>query len=233
MFSPWAKLHLVLLLHLCGTPMVAEPTVFSDPLKNLDQWVVEQMPGGTVEARDGVLFIHDVGGCTVWFRQKLTAPVSIKYDAVVRSTGRISDLNCFWMASDPTRPADLFSASPRRSGKFAEYDALQTYYVGFGGNSNSTTRFRRYQGGGAKPLLAEHDLRESRFLLEADHLYQIELIVEDGVVKFIRDGDVLFTFRDHQPLTSGWFGLRTVDATIEIKNFRVFARGATVSGSPP
>ena len=232
MFSSWAKLRVVLLL-VWGIPVAAETTLFSDEFKNLDQWVVEQMPGGKVEARDGVLFIHDAEGCTVWFRPKLRVPVSIQYDAVVRSKGRISDLNCFWMASDPAQPADLFHSRPRaRTGVFTEYDALQTYYVGYGGNSNSTTRFRRYQGNGAKPLLPEHDLREKRFLLEGDHVYHLELIAQDGVAKFIRDGEVLFNFHDVQPLTAGWFGLRTVNADIEIRNFRVLglepARSVTV-----
>ena len=33
-----------------------------------------------------------------------------------------------------------------RSGTFAEYNDLLTYYVGLGGNRNTTTRFRRYIG---------------------------------------------------------------------------------------
>jgi len=220
MFPSRAKLHLALLFAWANA-LAAETTLFSDNLKNLDQWVVEQRPGGTVEARDGVLLIHDIEGCTVWFRPKLTAPVSIGYDAIVRSTGRVSDLNCFWMASDPTQPDDLFHPAHPRTGAFSEYDALQTYYVGYGGNSNSTTRFRRYLGKGNKPLLAEHDLRDKRVLLEADHVYHLELVAQNGVAKFLRDGEVLFTFRDPQPLNAGWFGLRTVNAQIEIRNFRV------------
>ena len=220
MFPTWAKLRLALLLA-CAAPLAAAPMIFSDDFKNLDQWVVEQRPGGTVEVHDGVMLMRDVDGCTVWFRPKLTAPVSIQYDAVVRSSGRVSDLNCFWMASDPAQPADLFHPAHPRTGAFAEYDALQTYYVGYGGNSNSTTRFRRYLGGGRKPLLPEHDLHDKRVLLEANHLYHLELVAQDGVAKFIRDGEVLFTFHDPQPLREGWFGIRTVNAQIEIKAFRV------------
>ena len=33
----------------------------------------------------------------------------------------------------------------------ATYDTLRTYYVGYGGNANTTTRFRRYDGTGARP----------------------------------------------------------------------------------
>ena len=72
----------------------------------------------------------------------------IQYEATVVSAGgpndRVSDLNSFWMATDPRTPEDLFAHD--RSGKFAEYNLLDMYYVGLGGNGNTTTRFRRYIG---------------------------------------------------------------------------------------
>jgi hypothetical protein len=187
----------------------------------LGQWVVEQQPGGAVTAETGILRIQDVGGCTVWLKAKLTAPVVIRYEARVLSSGRVSDLNCFWMASDP-RQADLFAAGHGRNGKFGTYDALSTYYVGYGGNSNTTTRFRRYDGTGTRPLRPEHDRQTPEFLLRADHWYQIELVAAgDGKVQFLRDGQVIFDFHDPAPLREGWFGFRTVHSRIEVRNFRV------------
>ena len=41
-----------------------------------------------------------------------------------------------------------------RSGAFAEYNDLLTYYVGLGGNRNTTTRFRRYIGDPVQPSTA-------------------------------------------------------------------------------
>jgi hypothetical protein len=187
----------------------------------LDQWAVEQQPGGTVVARDGVLVIDDAAGCAVWFKPKLTSPVTIRYEARVLSSGRVSDLNCFWMASDPAH-ADLLAPGHKRDGKFATYDGLLTYYVGYGGNANTTTRFRRYDGTGARPLLPEHDRQAPEFLLKADHWYRIELVASaDGKVQFIRDGEAIFNFKDPAPLRGGWFGFRTVHSRIEIRNFSV------------
>jgi hypothetical protein len=40
-------------------------------------------------------------------------------------------------------------------------------------------------------------------------------------VQFLRDGKVIFDFRDPQPLTDGWFGFRTVQSRIEIRDFVV------------
>ena len=33
--------------------------------------------------RDGALVIEDAGGCTVWWREKLMAPVEISYEVTV------------------------------------------------------------------------------------------------------------------------------------------------------
>ena len=191
----------------------------------LDAWAVEQMPGGTVTGRGGALVIEDAAGCTVWFREKLTAPVAIDYDVTVVARGgphdRVSDVNCFWMASDARSPDAPFAPGRARSGKFSDYDSLLTYYVGYGGNTNSTTRFRRYNGTAARPLLPEHDLKERKFLLEANRAYHLRLVARDGVAEFWRDGERIFSYRDPAPLTGGWFALRTVQSHLEVRNFRV------------
>lgn len=192
----------------------------------MENWVVEQMPGGTVRVDDDALVIEDAAGCTVWYRPKLTAPVEISYDATVVSRGgphdRVSDLNCFWMAQDPAAPDHCpFAPGDGRSGKFADYDTLLTYYVGYGGNTNSTTRFRRYDGTVARPLLSEHDLSDAQFLLKPNQIYRIRLVARDGVAEYWRDGEKIFTFRDPAPLTSGWFAFRTVKSHLEIRNFQV------------
>lgn len=210
------------LLLLAGVLRAETPLHHDGFTQGLKQWVVEQQPGGTVTAEDGKLIIADQGGCTVWFRPRLTAPLTISYTARVSSAGRVSDLNCFWMAADPARPDDLFAAGHTRNGKFATYDSLRTYYVGYGGNTNTTTRFRRYDGTGTRPLLPGHDLSAPGFLLKADHAYRITLsVAANGRVQFSRDGTVIFDWVDPQPLRSGWFGFRTVDSRIEISDFQV------------
>lgn len=221
----------ILFLCLCTSlGRAGEYGLIGDPLIRPETWTIEQQPGGTVAIRDGLLSIDDAGGCTVWFNFKLHAPLAIHYEARVLSSGRVSDLNCFWMASDPKRP-DLFAPGHGRDGKFATYDSLLTYYVGYGGNDNTTTRFRRYDGTGARPLQAGHDKRAPEFLLKADHWYQIMLTVKpDGHVEFIRDGETVFDFADPAPLAGGWFGFRTVNSRIEIRNFWVSVPGP---GVPP
>lgn len=190
-----------------------------------EEWAVEQMPGGTVEFQPHHLMIRDARGCTVWLRQKLTAPVAIHFTATMvggdRPTDRISDLNCFWMANDSRGPGAPFLPPWRRSGKFADYDSLLTYYVGYAANNNSTTRFRRYDGTAERPLLPEHDLSGPQFKLRKDIPVKIRLVARDGVAEFWRDGERIFTFRDPAPLASGWFAFRTVRSHIRIEHFAV------------
>ncbi len=205
-------------------PAPAERRAYADDFAgDLSQWVVEQQPGGRVWIADGKLVIDDIAGCTVWFRPRLVAPVEITYEATVSSTSRVSDLNCFWMATEPRQPAAApYSAGHARDGRFAAYDSLRTYYVGYGGNDNHTTRFRRYDGLGGRPLLPQHDLSAKGVLLVPNHPYRITVrITADGRAQWSRDGEVIFDFADPIPLTSGWFAFRTVKSRIEIAHFRV------------
>jgi hypothetical protein len=215
----------------CIGLMLASCVTSSTPpvLGDASRWLVEQMPGGRVTTQGTVLVIDDAEGCTVWLREKLTAPVEIAYDVTVVSRGgpndRVSDVNCFWMASDPRAP-DRVPAG--RSGRFADYDALRTYYVGMGGNDNTTTRFRRYAGDGNKPLLPEHDLTAPQFLLTPNATYHIRLVVRDGTAEFWRNGEKMLSFHDPSPLTSGWFAFRTVKSHLEIRNLRITHADGTV-----
>jgi hypothetical protein len=223
-FRPAVLCWTVVLLAGCRTGPDALPRV-ENATSNLRHWAVEQMPGGSVTVRDGALVIDDAAGGTVWFREKLTAPVEISYEATVVARGgpndRVSDLNCFWMATDSRSPAPPFARANARSGRFGDYDSLITYYVGYGGNTNSTTRFRRYDGTGARPLLPEHDLRAPQFLLQPNKTYHIRVVARDGVAEYWRDGERIFSYRDPEPLTAGWFAFRTVKNHLEIRNFGV------------
>ncbi len=177
---------------------------------DLSDWVVEQNAGGRVHVEDGALVIDDEKGCTVWYRHELKAPVRISYSVTLSSEARVSDMNCFWMASDLDHPNDLFAEGHGRGGAFADYDDLQLYYVGYGGNYNATTRFRRYLGRGEKPLLPGFDLSESEYMIEGDRTYRIELIAAEGKAQYFRDGELVFEYDDPAPMLRGWFGFRTV-----------------------
>jgi len=193
--------------------------------KDLSKWVVEQAPGGTVDLVEEKLVINDAKGCTVWFRQKLSGPILIEYEAKLISEGgkhdRVSDLNCFWMATDPNDPEDIFT-NKERGGIFKNYHSLKLYYVGYGANKNTTTRFRRYAGGGDRPVLPEHDLKEEKFLNQANQTIKIQILSDGDKNQFYRNGELVFSFKDELPYTQGWFGFRTVRNHLQLDNFKVY-----------
>lgn len=74
-------------------------------------WKVEsESPDYKVTFRGDTVEIVSPKGLTLWRKEKMSGKVTIEYDAcVVSETGkdRLSDLNCFWMASDPKHPDNL------------------------------------------------------------------------------------------------------------------------------
>lgn len=168
-------------------------------------------------------------GLTLWRAEKIQGPVTIEYDACVvveNENDRLSDLNCFWMASDPKSPDNLWKNMEWRSGIFVKCYSLQLYYLGYGGNSNSTTRFRRYDGNEAgitngrarPPILREYS--DPEHLLIANHWYHIKLMSDGERICYYIDGKRIVDFRDPSPLTEGWFGFRTTWSRTRISNFK-------------
>ncbi|TCS14377.1 DUF6250 domain-containing protein [Caulobacter sp. BK020] len=191
----------------------------------LGQWALEAEKPARVGVRDGVLDIDASAGLTLWFRPELVGPVMIQYEAQAVSAGgpndQVSDLNAFWMARDADGGSPL--AHPR-TGAFAEYDTLKTYYVGQGGNRNSSTRFRRYVGRpGERPLLPEHDHAAADEMLAPNRWQTVRLIADGHRIQYWNDGRNLFELDDAEPYTRGWFGLRTTFSHLRVRRFRVFA----------
>lgn len=201
---------------------------FTSLLAHASQWIVEAEPGGHVTwSKDSVADIHAQGGLTLWNTHMMQGNVIIEYDARIVGDGRVSDLNCFWMASvgegsgSPITPRLLKA----RGGRFLNSYTMRLYYLGYGGNYNSTTRFRRYTGDGRgvdSALCRPRILREyldTAHLITADHWYHIRLEQIDGRVRYIIDGECLVDYVDPHPLTKGWFGFRTTLSHAQLRNF--------------
>jgi rhamnogalacturonan endolyase len=184
-------------------------------------WVTEKgpQPEEQVYTKDGNLVLDTKGGVTVWLKKRLQGNIRIEYDRRIPFEGaphdRLSDLNQFWMARDP-RNRNLFT----RSGVLESYDSLELYYVGMGGNSNKTTRFRKYEGNGERKLLQEYT--DSSHLLQAGKTYHITTIIKNGVTEFLVDGVLYFTFTDPQPLREGYFGFRSTKSRQLIGGIKVY-----------
>ncbi|MBO9724025.1 MAG: Tat pathway signal sequence domain protein [Novosphingobium sp.] len=207
----------------------AAPPQTDDFRHGLSHWRVEAEAPARVTVESGVLDIDTPEGLSVWWGEELSGPVAIEYEVMAVSAGgpndAVSDVNAFWMATDSAAPGGSPLARPR-SGAFAAYDALKTYYVGIGGNRNTTTRMRRYLGEpGNRPLLPEHDRTDPAALLVANRWVPMRLAADGATVTVDFGGKRLFTMTDAAPYRRGWFALRTTKSHLRIRNFRIVPLG--------
>ena len=180
---------------------------------------IAPLPNSTVFAKNGQLFLDTRGGVTVWLNKKLKGNIRIEYARkVLVDTGandRLSDLNSFWMATDP-RNKNLFT----RNGILESYDSLKMYYVGMGGNTNSTTRFRKYQGSGEKTLLKEYKDKDHLLTTGMEYLITIEVI--NNTVRYIVNGETFFEYKDVSVLKEGYFGFRSTKSRQSVDWIKVY-----------
>ncbi len=195
-------------------------------------WEIESEGPCTVSFRGDTAEFVAPKGLSVWRKEKMTGRTVIEYDAQVvteNSGDRLSDLNCFWMASDPSAK-DPFVNLKKRGGKFVNSYSLQLYYMGYGGNHNSTTRFRRYTGdsrGIDNPDFRPNILTEytdADNLLKPGKWYHIKITTDGLRTQYFIDGKRLVDFRDPEPLTEGWFAFRTTLSRTRLTNFSYSCR---------
>ena len=165
-------------------------------------------------------------GLTLWRKEKMKAGATVEYDALVTGD-RLSDMNFFWMASDP-KAKTIWKRSQWRKGIFNRCYTLQMYYLGYGGNSNRTTRFRRYQGNeeavadkAQRPAIVK-EYTDAAHLLRPAHWYHVKITGEKGHVRVFVDGECIVDYTDAAPLESGWFGFRTTHSRVKITRFKAY-----------
>lgn len=194
-------------------------------------WIAEDESGtATVITRGDTLEVIAPKGLTLWYPHRLTGGYRITYNARMILEGgphdRLADLNCFWAARDPQNPDDFFARSDWRRGIFHRYNSLDLFYVGYGGNDNTTTRFRRYHGThygssdrSVKPLLAQYI--DKAHLLHGNTDLHISITVAAGRTTFSVDDQVLFTHELTPGQGDGYFGLRLLANHAIIYGFKI------------
>jgi len=195
-------------------------TVVADDFQRFDPgaWAVEAEAGKPEQAAfasSGALILDAERGLTVWLRKQLIGHYEISFTRTVLAEGkpheRLSDLNFFWEAQ---LGSDPFS----RSGKLEDYDKVPMFYAGIGGNTNSTSRFRTYDGTGERKLLQEYLAPE--YLLKANQPYRIRIVVDAKGTRLYVDDREWFSAPGPQA-GGGYFGLRTTQSRQKVENFQV------------
>lgn len=199
-------------------------------------WTVEsESPAYQLHFLHDTLEIVSPKGLTLWRNEKIEGRTIIEYDACLMDEGldgdRLSDLNCFWMASDPqAREGSIFQRLRQRQGIFRHSYTMQLYYMGYGGNHNTTTRFRRYHAEAkdctqANLLTADQlpailtEYADPAHLNVANRWRHVRIEADGIKIRYYIDGECLVDYRDPQPLTSGWFGIRTTWSRLRVAHF--------------
>ena len=189
-------------------------------------WKVEaEDAASAVTWKNGTATIMAPKGLTLWCEDKMEGNTVVEYEARIledkrfkdeQGHVRVSDMNCFWMADQ----------CGGYGGRFADNYALRTYYVGYGGNWNTTTRFRRYTGdrrgvedAACRPAILK-EYTDKTHLLEGNRWYKVRLEQKDGHARCFIDGELLVDYVDPKPLREGYFGFRTTMAVAQLRNFR-------------
>lgn len=222
--------RILLLIPLLAIGLISEAATPASGLNAKEfnkYWKVESEGPCSVTFRGDTAEFIAPKGLSVWRKEKMEGRTVIEYDAQVVSENpddRLSDLNCFWMATDPEAGSPL-KGIDKRKGVFANSYSLRLYYMGYGGNHNSTTRFRRYTGD--RRGIDNPDFRPAIITeyTDADHLlkpgkwYHIKITTDGLRTQYFIDGERLVDYRDPEPLTEGWFAFRTTLSRTRLANF--------------
>lgn len=196
-----------------------------------DQWIAEDESDATqISFSNDTLELVVPAGLTYWYNQRLTGNYEISYFlSMPMNRGkidRLSDLNCFWAANDPKHPDNFFMLAEWRNGEFKNYNSLNLFYVGYGGNENTTTRFRRYYAKffgvddiRVKPLIKEYT--DPDHLLEAGKWYHIVIRVNNNATSYNVNGEALFSYQLSPGEGDGYFGLRLLQNHVLMTGFQV------------
>lgn len=196
-----------------------------------EKWVIEDQSGAMELSQvSDTLDIVVPAGLTLWYDELLTGTYQISYHMAMLMQGgeydRLSDLNCFWAAKDPLHPDQIFACSQWRNGVFQNYNTLNLFYVGYGGNENTTTRFRRYYAeyygvddARVKPLIAEYT--DPEHLLVPGKWYHIVIRVEKTFTTYSVNGEELFRAPLNPGEGDGYFGLRLLQNHVLMTGFEV------------
>ncbi len=209
----------------------AELTLLSPGKGMHSNWVSEShSPKTTAVVTGNSMEIITPKGLTLWYDKRLKGDYQISYRVKFVMEGgefdRLSDLNCFWGARDPEYPKDIYERSIWRNGEFEKYNTLDLFYVGYGGNHNSTSRFREYRAeyinegrDAIKPVIKEYN--DAANLLKPNQWMTIVITVKGGKTTYSMDGSEIFSLDIPEGRGDGYFGLRLLQNHTIFEDFSI------------
>lgn len=184
----------------------------------VERWAVETQ-GPLVFAEDGKLKIRLMddnrkqAGVTIWLRQKLQGDVVIRVrastDAQVENNA--CNLNFFVHAQESNGDPLSFA----RDGAYKDYHDIPNYlFTLTGGITQGWTRARLNPG---FTLISERDNIRS----EPGRSYVFLIVIEGQRIRYYLNDAKLHDYEVDEPLTAGWFGLRTWFSQVNFEEVQI------------
>ncbi|MDF7823623.1 DUF6250 domain-containing protein [Pontiellaceae bacterium B12227] len=240
--------------------------LYSTDFADQEKWVVQVSTDDTtyeeqIKFKDGMLDLYmPKRGCTAWLNKKFKGNITIVYKVrcpleTVKDDGILAtDINNFWHCSDPSNfDAVLTTTDTHYHGGFLSYHEMKGYYACTGGGRNRTTRFRRYprwiDGRDIPHMAVNWNDRKPEFLIEPGKWHTIQLVYCNGLLQYIKDGQVVYEFKEGDTITvetrdeenrrqkheeiytlekypahdAGYFGFRMVGSHHQYKDLKIYS----------
>lgn len=192
--------------------------LYSTNFSDKENWVVQVSTDDTslderVAFEDGMLDLYmPKRGCTAWLNTKFSGPITIVYqvrcpiDTQDDDGIRATDVNNFWHCSDPQNfDAVLEATDTHYHGGFLGYHEMNGYYACTGGGKNRTTRLRRYprwvDGKDIPHMAVNWNDGKPEYLIQPGKWHTIQLVICNGLIQYIKDGQVVYEFKDGDTIT--------------------------------
>lgn len=192
--------------------------LYSTDFSDKDNWVIQVSTDNTdyqerIKIEDGILDLYmPKRGCTAWLNKKFSGPITITYqvrcpsETTMGDAIMVTDVNNFWHCTDPRQADAIFKTTDTHyHGGFLGYHELHGYYASTGGGRNSTTRMRRYprwvDGKDVPHIALNSNDKKPEFLIVPDQWHTIQLVVFNGMVQYIKDGQVVYEIKEGDSIT--------------------------------
>ena len=239
--------------------------LYSTDFTDKENWVVQVSVDDPayhekIAFKEGMLDLYmPKHGCTAWLKKKFKGPITIIYQVrcpveTLNDDGILAtDINNFWHCSDPWDfDAVLRSTDTHYNGGFVSYHEMHGYYACTGGGRNRNTRFRRYprwvDGKDVPHMAVNWNDGKKEFLIEPGKWITIQLVACNGLLQYIKDGQVVYEFKEGDKITvetrgkdnrrqkheetytldkfpaynEGYFGFRMVSSHHQYRNLKIY-----------
>lgn len=186
------------------------------------RWTVEGETDSSRFSFNGdTLNIFTPSTITLWYDHRFNGNYRIRFSVLEKGAAipdsSVSAWGCFWAATDPEHPDNLFFNSDQRGQDLSNYHSLQLYYT-IRQNQDSL-RFGKNRI--TPDSLPQRSSAYPSSVFQNDTWNVIEIKMENEIVSYSVNGNIVKQERDNLPLLEGYFGLYLQNSVLRLTGFEI------------